>query len=102
MIPPGPDVTPPTLSSPAVPDVTIYTSDYCSYCDRAKGLLDSRGVAYEEIRLDRADTEARVRPAEATGRYTVPQIFIGSTPIGGFDDLHALDRAGILAEMLSR
>jgi glutaredoxin 3 len=85
-----------------VPDVTIYTSDYCSYCDRAKGLLAARGVDYEEIYLDRSDREAVARLAEVTGRYTVPQIFIGSTPIGGFDDLHALDRSGALAEMLSR
>ena len=83
-------------------DVVIYTSDYCSYCDRAKGLLDARGIAYEEILIDRGDGEARRRLAAATGRYTVPQIFVGSTPIGGFDDLHALDRAGVLAEMISR
>lgn len=85
-----------------MPDVTVYTSDYCSYCDRAKGLLAARGLEYEEIRLDRSDREAVERLVEATGRRTVPQIFIHSTPIGGFDDLHALDRSGALAEMLSR
>lgn len=84
-----------------MPDVTVYTSDYCPYCDRAKSLLSARGVDFEEIYLDRSDPQAVARLAEATGRYTVPQIFIGSTPIGGFDDLHALDRSGALAEMLS-
>ena len=82
-------------------DVTIYTSDPCSYCDRAKALLTARDVAYEEVRLDRSDMEARTRLAEETGRYTVPQIFIGSSPIGGFDELHALDRSGVLAEVLA-
>lgn len=85
-----------------MPDVTIYTSDSCSYCDRAKGLLDARGVDYEEVHLERGDVESRMRLAETTGRYTVPQIFIGGTLVGGFDDLHALDRSGALAEMLSR
>lgn len=85
-----------------MPDVTIYTSDACPYCDRAKGLLSARGVQYEEIYLDRRDPEAIADLAELTGRYTVPQIFIGGTAIGGFDDLHALDRSGALAEMLSR
>jgi glutaredoxin 3 len=83
-------------------DVIVYTSDYCPYCDRAKSLLAARGVDYQEIHLDRTDTEARTRLAEETGRYTVPQIFIGGAPIGGFDDLHALDRSGALAEMLSK
>ncbi|MEW6583303.1 MAG: glutaredoxin 3 [Actinomycetota bacterium] len=82
--------------------VIIYTSDRCSYCDRAKGLLASRGVPFDEVRIERGDHEARVALAERTGRTTLPQIFIGATAIGGFDDLHALDRAGRLAEMLSR
>ena len=84
-----------------MPHVTIYTSDYCSYCDRAKNLLDARGVDYEEVYLDRGDVESRIRLAEATGRYTVPQIFIGGTMVGGFEELHALDRSGALVEMLS-
>jgi glutaredoxin 3 len=83
-------------------EVTIYTGAACAYCDRAKSLLSARGVDYEEIHLDRRNPEVMSRLVELTGRYTVPQIFIGGSPIGGFDDLHALDRSGALAEMLSK
>ena len=82
--------------------VIVYTSDFCSWCDRAKSLLEARGVDFEEIRLKRDDFDGRVALAEKTGRTTLPQIFIGGTAVGGFDDLHALDRSGALAEMLSR
>ena len=100
---PQADAPPPALTFfAAMPDITIYTSDRCSFCDRAKGLLEARGAAYEEIHLDRSDTESFVRLAKLTGHYTVPQIFVGGTHVGGFTELHALDRAGMLAEMLSR
>jgi glutaredoxin 3 len=85
-----------------MPDVVVYTSDHCSFCDRAKSLLAARDVPFEEVRLEESDHEGRVALAERTGQTTLPQIFIGGTPVGGFHDLHALDRAGTLARMLSR
>jgi glutaredoxin 3 len=82
-------------------DVRIYTTDACGYCVRAKGLLESKGVSYEEIHFPRSDVEARMRLVELTGRYTVPQILIGDRPIGGWEDLRALERAGELDRLLA-
>lgn len=81
-------------------DVTIYTSDACPYCVRAKRLLDQKGIAYEQIHIALDDFEARMHIAEITGRMTVPQIIIDGTPIGGWDQLSALDRAGQLDPLL--
>ncbi|OYU81936.1 MAG: glutaredoxin 3 [Burkholderiales bacterium PBB5] len=72
----------------------------CPYCIRAKALLKQRGVEQiDEVRID-LDPQARDAMIELTGRRTVPQIFIGSTHVGGCDDLMALDRAGGLAPLL--
>lgn len=79
----------------------MYTSDRCPYCIRAKRLLDSKGVAYEEIHIALDDFEARQRIHEITGGMTVPQIIIDGTPIGGWDQLSALDRAGNLDPLLT-
>jgi len=80
--------------------VKIYSSDYCPYCSRAKGLLQQRGVTnYEEIVVD-GKPDVRARMTELTGRTSVPQIFIGDTHIGGCDDLHALDARGGLLPLL--
>lgn len=79
--------------------IVIYTTNYCPFCDRAKMLLKSKGYSYEEI--DAQPEEVRKSMIErASGRKTVPQIFIGETHVGGFDDLHALDRAGKLKPMV--
>lgn len=75
--------------------VKVYVTTFCAYCVRAKELLKKRGIAYEEIDVTR-DDEKRAWLVEATGRRTVPQIFIGEEAIGGSDDLHALDREGKL------
>jgi glutaredoxin 3 len=80
--------------------VKIYTTRYCGYCRMAKQLLAHRGVAYEEIDVT-GDDRTREWLVEATGRYTVPQIFIGDDSIGGYDDLSTLDRTGELAERLA-
>lgn len=80
--------------------VTLYTTDFCSYCRSAKALLDKRGVAYEEINLAR-DADARNQLHEITGMVTFPQIVIDGTSIGGFDQLLAADRAGRLPELLA-
>lgn len=80
--------------------VEIYTTEYCGYCRRAKSLLDSKGVAYEEIRVD-VSPERRVEMVERSGGgRTVPQIFIDDRGIGGSDDLFQLDREGQLDKML--
>lgn len=80
--------------------VTIYTKAYCPYCVRAKSVLDNKGVAYQEIRIDE-QPELRPQMIErAAGRSTVPQIFIGEQHIGGCDDMLALDAAGKLDPLL--
>jgi len=78
----------------------IYTSRFCGFCFRAKQLLDSKGVAYEEYSVD-GDSEARIKLTKVTGQRTVPQIWIGEQHIGGCDDLYALERSGQLDAMLS-
>jgi glutaredoxin 3 len=80
-------------------EVTIYTTRVCGYCVAAKQLLTARKVPYREIDVT-ADPAKRTWLVETTGRRTVPQIFIGAEPIGGFDELAALDRAGELADKL--
>ena len=80
--------------------VTLYTTDYCSFCRSAKALLDKRGVSYEEINLAR-DADARNKLQEITGMVTFPQIVIGDESIGGFDQLLAADRAGRLPALLA-
>jgi glutaredoxin 3 len=80
--------------------VKMYTTAVCPYCIRAKQLLKARGVeSIEEIRIDQNPVE-RDQMMAATGRRTVPQIFIGSTHVGGCDDLVALDAKGGLMPLL--
>jgi glutaredoxin 3 len=80
--------------------VRMYTTQVCPYCVRAKALLKQRGVAQiEEIRVD-LDPVQRDHMIELTGRRTVPQIFIGTTHVGGCDDLVALDQKGGLVPLL--
>lgn len=81
------------------PKVTIYTTPYCPYCHAAKALLKTKGVGFEEI--DVRDPEHRHKMTlRAHGHYTVPQIFIGETHVGGSDDIHELDRRGRLDPLL--
>ncbi len=81
--------------------VKMYTTAVCPYCVQAKRLLQQRGVAtIEEVRVDTHPDE-RVKMMEITGRRTVPQIFIGSTHVGGCDDLMALDGRGGLMPLLN-
>ncbi|MCV2364622.1 glutaredoxin 3 [Paucibacter sp. DJ1R-11] len=80
--------------------VKMYTTQVCPYCVRAKSLLKQRGVEQiEEIRIDQNPAERDAMVA-LTGRRTVPQIFIGSTHVGGCDDLIALDQRGGLQALL--
>lgn len=81
------------------PKVSVYTKQSCPYCVRAKRLLEKKGVTYEEIDVER-DDQLRVWLAEKTGQMTVPQIFAGDRPLGGYTDLAALDAAGKLDPIL--
>jgi len=79
--------------------VQIYTTTWCGYCVRAKALLDSRGIAYDEIHLDE-DIHFRQKLLDLTGGWTVPQILVDGKPIGGYTELWRLDKSGRLAEQL--
>ncbi len=82
-----------------MPKVEIYTTPTCPYCHAAKSLLTQKGVSYEEITV--LDPALRNKMTErAHGRRTVPQIFIGATHVGGYDDMAALDRRGQLDRLL--
>ena len=81
--------------------VKMYTTAVCPFCVRAKQILQAKGVTQiEEIRID-TDPEQRRQMMEATGRRSVPQIFIGQTHVGGCDDLMALDGQGGLLPLLN-
>jgi len=83
-------------------DITIYTTTYCPYCVRAKDLLKRKGEdVINEIDVTTSD-DLRVEMMEKSGgRRTVPQIFIGGTHVGGFDELAAMDKAGNLDNLLN-
>ncbi|MCC7381445.1 MAG: glutaredoxin 3 [Deltaproteobacteria bacterium] len=80
--------------------VKIYTTSYCGFCDAAKRLMKERGIPFEEIDVE-GDDPKRAWLVRATGRRTVPQIFIGDEPIGGYTDLVSLDKSGELSRKLS-
>jgi glutaredoxin 3 len=73
--------------------VTVYTMNYCPYCERAKQLLKTRGVAYEEVRVAEDDDAMWDKLFERSGLKTMPQIFAGESLIGGYTDLAALDQS---------
>jgi glutaredoxin 3 len=77
----------------------MYTTAVCPYCQMAERLLRSKGADIEKVRID-LDPARRAEMMEKTGRRTVPQIYIGDTHVGGYDDLAALDRAGGLDPLL--
>ena len=82
-------------------DVRIYTTRWCGYCVRAKTLLDSRGVEYDEIPMD-DEVGFRQKLLDLTGGWMVPQILVDGKPIGGYTELWRLDREGRLDRMLDR
>jgi glutaredoxin 3 len=79
--------------------VRVYSKQHCPYCVRAKALLDKKAIAYEEIDVEGND-DLRIWLAEASGQKTVPQIFVGERPLGGFSDIDALDKQGKLDPIL--
>jgi glutaredoxin 3 len=85
-----------------MPQVLMYSTAVCPFCQRAEALLKARGVTeIEKIRID-LDPSRRDEMVARTGRRTVPQIFVGPTHVGGFDDLSALDREGRLTTLLAQ
>lgn len=82
-----------------MPEVTLYTTATCPYCIRAKRLLERKGVTYREIKVD-GNAALRAEMQQRSGRYTVPQIWIGERHVGGSDELHELERAGKLDQLL--
>jgi glutaredoxin 3 len=83
------------------PAVVMYATGWCGYCARARALLQSKGVAIQEIDVD-AQRGARAEMIQRSGRRTVPQIFIGATHVGGCDDLMELEAAGGLDPLLKQ
>jgi glutaredoxin 3 len=80
--------------------IQVYTTRWCGYCMRAKALLQSRGIEYEEVMLD-ANPTFRQHIFELSGRTTIPLITVDDEPIGGYMELHLLDRTGELKERLA-
>ncbi len=84
-----------------MPPIVIYTKATCPYCHEAKALLRNKAAPFEEIGVDGDRTAQAAMAAKANGRWTVPQIFIGETHVGGCDDLWALESAGELDGLLA-
>ena len=84
----------------AMKDIEIYTTPTCGYCHAAKRLLTTKGASFREISVA-GDPTLRQEMMTRSGRYTVPQIFIGGEHVGGCDDLYALERSGRLDPMLA-
>lgn len=81
-------------------DVVVYLTPWCPYCNMAKRLLESRGIAYESFDVS-GNHDARSWLSKASGQHTVPQIFIKGKSIGGFSELSAMDRSGRLPTLLA-
>jgi glutaredoxin 3 len=84
------------------PDIVMYSTGWCPYCVRARGLLERKGLPFREIKVDENPADRDAMLARSGGRRTVPQIFIGDHHVGGFDELYALEKAGRLDELTGR
>ena len=82
------------------PPITVYVTGWCPYCQRAKALLNSKHLVFNEIDVD-DDPKLRQEMTARSGRRTVPQIFIGERHVGGCDDLYALESNGELDQLVS-
>jgi glutaredoxin 3 len=80
--------------------VTVYTTEPCSYCARVKGLLTARGVEFSEVNLSK-DPEGRVQLASKTGMMTFPQVLVDGQLLGGFNEVQAAAQSGRLDELLA-
>ena len=83
-----------------MPKVEIYLTRFCPYCHSARGLLDRKGIDYDVIDVGAAPERRAEMTQRAMGGRTVPQIFVDGTPLGGSDEIHALDRQGKLDPLL--
>ena len=81
-------------------NVTVYSIDFCSFCERAKALLTARGHTFEEINLER-DPDGRAQLSQRTGMMTFPQVLVGEELVGGFTELLQADRSGRLTQLLA-
>ena len=81
-------------------DVTVYTTEPCSFCAKVKGLLKSRGVEFDEVNLSK-DPAGRVELAQRTGRMTFPQVIVDGQLLGGFNEVQAAVQSGHLDELLA-
>jgi glutaredoxin 3 len=88
------------LSQPDTPEITLYTSAVCGYCVAAKNFLKSKGLDWTEVRID-TDPAEREKMVALARRTSVPQIFVGDTHVGGYDDMMALHRAGKFEALLA-
>lgn len=79
----------------------MYGTPYCSYCMAARMLLTKKGIAFDEISVS-GDAAMREQMEKLSGKRSVPQIFVGDQPVGGFDELQTLDQDGRLDELLGR
>lgn len=84
------------------PDIVMYSTAWCGYCQRARNLFERKGVAVREIKVDEDPADRDTMLKRSGGRRTVPQIFIGERHVGGYDDLAALERAGELDKLLGK
>ena len=81
------------MNAPSTPQITLYTSAVCGYCVAAKNFLKSRGLEWNEVRID-TDPAEREKIVALARRTSVPQIFVGDVHVGGYDDMMAMHRAG--------
>ncbi|HEY9541292.1 MAG TPA: glutaredoxin 3 [Luteimonas sp.] len=88
------------MNAPSTPQITLYTSAVCGYCVAAKNFLKSRGLEWNEVRID-TDPAEREKMVALARRTSVPQIFVGDTHVGGYEDMMALHRAGKFEPLLS-
>ncbi len=83
-------------------NIVIYTTNYCPYCVKAKKLLEQKGLSYQEINVENDDKLRQELVVKASGKKTVPQIFIGELHVGGCDDLHELESTGELDKLVKK
>lgn len=81
--------------------IKVYTTSMCPYCIQAKQLLQRKGLEFEEVNLNKQPAQARIDLMQQTKHRTVPQIFIGDTFVGGFDQLYALEKSGQLDTIIA-
>ncbi len=90
------------MTDAQVPAITMYSTGWCPFCDRARALLERKNLTFSEVKVDEDDSQRKIMLERTGGRRTVPQIFIGDRHVGGYDDLYALDKAGELDKLTGR